>query len=36
MKWFIDSMVGYWILLLTISLSVAAVIYIAWLREALL
>ena len=32
MRWFIDSMVGYWILLLAISLSAAAVVYEVWLR----
>ena len=36
MKWFINSMVGYWILLLAISLGIAAVIYAVWLRDALL
>ena len=36
MKWFIDSMVGYWILLLAISLGVAAMIYEVWLRDAIL
>jgi hypothetical protein len=32
MRWFIDSMVGYWILLLAISLGAAAVVYEVWLR----
>lgn len=32
MKWFIDSMLGYWILLLTISLGIAWGIYETWLR----
>lgn len=32
MKWFINSMFGYWVLLLTISLSCAAVIYEVWLK----
>ena len=36
MRWFIDSMVGYWVLLLAISLGIAAVIYELWLRDALL
>ena len=36
MKWFIDSMIGYWVLLLAISLGIAAVIYELWLRDALL
>jgi hypothetical protein len=32
MRWFIDSMLGYWILLLTISLGTAALIYEIWLK----
>jgi hypothetical protein len=32
MRWFIDSMLGYWILLLAISLGAAAVVYEVWLR----
>jgi hypothetical protein len=32
MKWFIDSMLGYWILLLAVSLGTAALIYEVWLR----
>jgi len=32
MKWFINSMIGYWILLLTISLGIAAAIYEFWLK----
>lgn len=32
MKWFINTMAGYWILLLTISLAAAAVIYEIWLK----
>jgi hypothetical protein len=32
MKWFIDSMVGYWVLLLGVSLCAAAVIYEFWLK----
>jgi hypothetical protein len=32
MKWFINSMLGFWILLLTISLSLAALIYEFWLK----
>jgi len=35
MKWFYESMVGYWIMLLAISLGAAAAIYLLWLREAL-
>lgn len=32
MKWFINSMFGYWILLLLVSLGSAAVIYEVWLK----
>lgn len=32
MKWFINSMLGYWILLLVISLGSAAAIYEIWLK----
>jgi hypothetical protein len=32
MRWFIDSMIGYWIMLLAISLGAAAVVYEVWLR----
>lgn len=32
MRWFIDSMVGWWILLLVVSLSAAAIIYEVWLK----
>lgn len=32
MRWFIDSMAGYWIMLLAVSLAVAAVIYEIWFR----
>jgi len=35
MRWFIDSMIGYWVLLLAISLGIAAVIYEVWLRGSL-
>jgi len=35
MRWFIDSMWGYWLFLLTISLSLAAVIYFVWLKGSL-
>lgn len=31
-RWFIDSMVGYWILLLLISLCASAIIYEVWLK----
>ncbi len=32
LRWFVDSMLGYWILLLVISLGVAAGIYEIWLK----
>ena len=32
MKWFINSMLGFWILLLTVSLGAAAGIYELWLK----
>ncbi len=32
MKWFINSMFGYWILLLVIALCASAVIYEIWLK----
>ena len=32
MKWFVNSMLGYWILLLLFSLGAAALIYEVWLR----
>ena len=32
MKWFIDSMVGWWVLLLVVSWCAAAVVYELWLR----
>jgi len=33
MKWFVNSMLGYWILLLIISLGSATVIYEIWLKN---
>ena len=33
MKWFINSMLGYWILLLVISLGTAALVYELWLKS---
>ncbi len=36
MKSFLDSMIGYWCLLLTISLGAAGLIYVFWLKDALL
>jgi hypothetical protein len=35
MKWFVNSMVGYWILLLAISMGCAAIIYEIWLKDSL-
>ena len=35
MRWFIDSMLGYWVLLLLISLGGAAIIYMSYLRGTL-
>ncbi len=35
MRWFIDSMIGYWVLLLVVSLVAAALIYVLWLKEAM-
>ena len=32
MKWFINSMLGFWILLLTFSLGAAALVYEIWLK----
>ena len=32
MRWFWDSMIGYWLLLLSISLGIAAAIYEIWLK----
>lgn len=36
MKWLMDSMIAYWILLLIISLGAASVIYLFWLRDVLM
>jgi len=35
MKWLYNSMIGYWITLLSISLVIAALIYIYWLKDKL-
>ena len=35
MRWFWDNMFGYWIVLLSISLGAAAVVYIFWLHDAM-
>jgi hypothetical protein len=32
LRWFVDSMIGYWVLLLAISLGAAAAIYEIWLK----
>jgi hypothetical protein len=32
LRWFVDSMLGYWILLLAVSLGIAAGIYEMWLK----
>lgn len=32
MKWFINSMLGFWILLLVVSLGAAAIVYEIWLK----
>ena len=32
MKWFYNSMIGYWISLLAISLGIAAIVYEVWLK----
>ena len=36
MKWFINSMFGYWILLLVISLGIAAICYELFVREMMM
>jgi|APCry1669188970_1035186.scaffolds.fasta_scaffold31126_2 hypothetical protein len=33
MRWFYHNMIGYWVSLLTISLVIAAVIYVNWLAD---
>lgn len=35
MRWFIDSMLGYWVLLLMISLGGAAIVYVTYLHDIL-
>jgi len=35
MNWFWDTMIGYWVLLLAISLGAAAVIYVLYLKDTL-
>jgi hypothetical protein len=32
MKWFYNSMLGYWVLLLGVSMGAAGVIYEVWLK----
>ena len=36
MKWLIDSMLRYFLLLMVFSLGVAALIYVFWLKQAML
>ena len=36
MKPLLDSMLAYWILLLAVSLGAAAIIYLVWLKDALI
>jgi hypothetical protein len=36
MKSLFDSMLAYWIVLLTFSLGAAAIIYFVWLKDALI
>ena len=36
MRFFIDSMLGYFILLLAIALGTAAAIYVLWLRDVIM
>jgi hypothetical protein len=33
MRWFIDTMVGYWVLLLVISLGLSAICYEVFLKQ---
>lgn len=33
MRWFIDTMVGYWVLLLAISLGLSAICYEVFLKQ---
>jgi hypothetical protein len=33
MRWFIDTMIGYWLLLLIISLGLSAICYQAFLKD---
>ncbi len=35
MRWFIESMLGYWIRLLAVSLGAAAAVYLLWLKETM-
>lgn len=36
MKWLIDSMLRYFLLLMVFSLGIAAIIYIVWLKDQLI
>ena len=33
MRWFIDTMVGYWVLLLAVSLGLSAICYEVFLKQ---
>ena len=33
MRWFIDTMIGYWVLLLAISLGLSAICYEVFLKQ---
>ncbi len=35
MKWILDSMLMYWIILLAFSLGTSAIIYAVWLKDVL-
>ncbi len=34
MRWFIDTMIGYWVLLLVISLGLSAICYEVFLKQS--
>lgn len=36
MKWLIDSMLAYWIILLLLSLGAASIIYAIWLKGVMI
>lgn len=35
MNWLLNSMLAYWIVLLSLSMGAAAVIYFVWLKDAM-